>query len=102
MKKVYVALMLIPLIVLLTFSARREQSTSVVLNPYSSFQYPELPSFEEGKANGHYSIYVDHNGRWKYVGKLSYDKYFRKRVLELTGLTKDKVVRIKLKKEGVG
>lgn len=102
MKKVYVALMLIPLIVLLTFSARREQSTSVVLNPYSSFQYPELPSFEEGKANGHYSIYVDHNGRWKYVGKLSYDKYFRKRVLELTGLTKDKVVRIKLKKEGGG
>ncbi|MCX8031234.1 MAG: hypothetical protein N3A59_06630, partial [Thermodesulfovibrionales bacterium] len=70
---------------------------------YSSFHYPNLPVFSEGKANGTFNLYVQKEGKWQEAGKLSYDRYLRQKALDLTKfMGKEETLKIKLIKQGGG
>jgi hypothetical protein len=45
----------------------------------------ELSSLQTTKSNGEYAIFIQKQGEWQDVGRLSFDRFFRERSIDLTG-----------------
>ena len=69
-------------------------------NPYNDYITKPLKKMVP---NGKYIIYILKNGQWQEVGKLTYDKYFRERELNLSQyLNANEKVHIRLEQKGGG
>jgi hypothetical protein len=70
---------------------------------YPSFNYPNIPVFDNKNTNGAFNVYIEKDGAWESAGVLGFDSYFRQRTLDITNhAAGPSSLKIKLKKEGGG
>lgn len=68
---------------------------------YSKFQYQNIPAFDEKRIGGVFVVYIENDGVLEEVGKLSFDKYFREKRLDISNhISKNQPVKIVLRKIG--
>jgi hypothetical protein len=76
---------------------------AVAFGSYPSAQYPNVPAFNEKKANGVFHLQVQKDGKWVDAGQIGLDKYFRQRSLDISSYAESgKTVKIRLTKDGGG
>jgi len=69
---------------------------------YTVFEYPSIPLFDENNANGSFNVFIERNGIWENIGKMSFDKYYRHKELDITDYANESKIRVKLRKQGGG
>src|SRR4030042_4710331 len=86
------------MLIMLLFSA------SAVADSQATQYYPlGAKSVENMIPNGEYEIYVFTEGKWQQTGKITFDKFFRERELDLSGFLSDsREVRVKVIQKGGG
>jgi hypothetical protein len=68
---------------------------------YPAIQYPDVPPIERMHQNGGFTVYVEQQGKWREVGKITYDEFFRERAIDLGRyLSGDEEIRIRLVQKG--
>ncbi|MCU0599777.1 MAG: hypothetical protein MUE70_11050 [Desulfobacterales bacterium] len=76
---------------------------ALVFGAYPSFQYPDVPAFNDKSGSGIFRLYVQKDGAWEDAGQAGFDRYFRQRTWDITPYAVGgETVRILLKKEGGG
>jgi hypothetical protein len=76
---------------------------AIALGSYSSFSYPNVPALNESATNGVFHVYVERGQKWEDAGKLSFDRYFRPKTLDIARhVVGQSPVKIRLVKEGGG
>jgi hypothetical protein len=70
---------------------------AMALASYSVSQYPYVPPIEKMQQNGAFIIFVEKEGKWQEVGKLTHDEFFRERAIDLSSdISGDEKIRIRI------
>jgi len=86
------------MLIMLLFSA-----SAIAASQATQYHPLGVNSFENMIPNGEYDIYVFTEGKWQQTGKITFDKFFRERELDLSGfLSNGKEVKVKLVQKGGG